>query len=196
MAEVSPEHLRGVMKKLDDQIRLRIRFYEEGEGALKIERGGKMRKPGLSSKSASHVWSEVTSGFKEAVSSKIDDLRILSVNPALGVQPPIRTKPREQEALFPSEVTQLLSCEAIPLKRRQLYAVAIYTAMRQRQVRHAAPAVACRRSRRRRRHPAQGAGEVRLSRPGTVLAPLVAPAFRIRARGRFFRVETGGPTGT
>lgn len=130
MTEVTAEHLRGVVKMLDDQIRLRIRFYEEGEGAEKIERGGKMRKPGLSSKSASHIWSEITSGFKEAVSSKIDDLRILTVNPALGVQPPIRTKPREQEALFPSEVVQLLSCEAIPLERRRLYAVAIYTAMR------------------------------------------------------------------
>lgn len=69
-----------------------------------MERGGNMRKPGLSSKSASHIWSEITSGFKEAVSSKLDDLRILPVNPALGVQPPIRTQPREQEALFPSEV--------------------------------------------------------------------------------------------
>lgn len=130
MTEVGAAHLRGVVKKLDDQIRARIRFYEEGEGAEKIERGGKLRKPGLSSKSASHVWSEVTSGFKEAVSSKIDDLRILTVNPALGVQPPIHTKPREQESLFPSEVVQLLSCEAIPLKRRWLYAVAIYTACR------------------------------------------------------------------
>lgn len=130
MTEVTAEHLRAVVKMLDDQIRLRIRFYEEGEGAEKVERGGKMRKPGLSSKSASHIWSEITSGFKEAVSSKIDDLRILAENPALGVQPPIRTKLREQEALFPSEVVQLLSCEAIPLERRQLYAVAIYTAMR------------------------------------------------------------------
>lgn len=130
MTAVTAEHLRGVVKMLDDQVRLRIRYYEEREGAERIKRGGKMRKPGLSSKSASHIWSEVTSGFKEAVSSKLDDLRILTVNPALGVQPPIRTKPREQEALFPSEVLQLLSCGAIPLPRRWLYAVAIYTAAR------------------------------------------------------------------
>lgn len=130
MTGVSAEHLRCVVKMLDDQIRLRIWFYEEGEGAERIERGGKVRKPGISAKTGAHIWSEVTAGFKEAVSSKIDDLRVLKVNPAVGVQPPLRTKPREQEALFPSEVVQLLSCEAIPLERRRVYAVAIYTGKR------------------------------------------------------------------
>jgi integrase len=130
MAEVTAEHLRGVVRMLDEQVRRRIRFYEEGEGAEREERGGKLRKPGISAKTAAHIWSEVTSGFKEALSSKIDDLRVITVSPLVGVQPPIRTKPREQEALFPSEVIQLLSCEAIPLPRRRVYAVAIYTGMR------------------------------------------------------------------
>lgn len=42
----------------------------------------------------------------------------------------VSTRVRSQEALYPSEVRQLLSCEEIPLPRRRCYAVAIYTAMR------------------------------------------------------------------
>ncbi|MBX3260376.1 MAG: tyrosine-type recombinase/integrase, partial [Labilithrix sp.] len=128
MNRVTIEHLRAIVAKLDDQVRLRMRFYE---GAVeREERLGKMRKAGLSAKSAAHIWSEVTSGFREALSSKLDHLRVLRVDPTFGVQPPISTDSREQEALYPSEVRQLLSCEEIPLPRRRCYAVAIYTAMR------------------------------------------------------------------
>lgn len=129
MSEVTADHLRAVVAMLDDQIRLRARFYEDDNGQRE-ERGGKLRKPGISAKTGAHIWSEVTSGFREALSSKVDDLRVIKHSPLLGVQPPIRTRAREQEALFPSEVLQLLSCGDIPLRRRRVYAVAIYTGMR------------------------------------------------------------------
>lgn len=126
MATVTSEKLRRVVQRLDDQIRIRGEFYR-GECARHEDTG---KKPGLSPKSAASVWGELTSGFKEACSSKRDDLRARKDNPALGVQPPNAGEEREQAALYPSEVVALLSCELIPLARRRCYAVAIYTGMR------------------------------------------------------------------
>jgi integrase len=131
MNEVTDDHLRDIVRMLDDEIRKRVRWYESGcDDDEREERTGKMRKPGLSSKTSSHIWSEVTSGFKEAVSSKLKELRVLKSNPTVGVAGPIRLKVREQEALFPSEVVKLLSCEDVPLHRRRCYAVALYTGLR------------------------------------------------------------------
>lgn len=124
MGRVTSSDLRRVVQKLDEQIRIRAAFYEAAD------EGHTGRKPGMSAKTAQNVWSEVTNGFAEAVSSKLDELRILEGNPAIGVLAPSTADDREQAALFPSEVTVLLSCEAIPLARRRLYAVAIYTGMR------------------------------------------------------------------
>lgn len=128
MRAVTSENLRALVNKLDDQVRARIKFYEDL--LEREERQGKMRKAGPAGKSAQHVWSEVTSGFREALSSKLDDLRVLSVDVTRAVQPPIKADQREQEALYPSEVMQLLSCAEIPLSRRQCYAVGIYTGLR------------------------------------------------------------------
>lgn len=124
MGAVTSADLRRVVQKLDEAIRTRAAFYAEGGTA----EGG--RKPGLSAKTAQNVWSECTNGFAEAVSSKLDELRVLEVNPAIGVLPPATADDREQAALFPTEVVQLLACEAIPVSRRRCYAVAIYTGMR------------------------------------------------------------------
>lgn len=141
MGQVTPENMRAIVRMLDDQIRRRIRYYEDGaEADDRVIRGGKSRKPGLSSKTAAHIWSECTSGFREALSSKLDELRVITVDPTAGVQPPLKTKPREQEALFPSEVVQLLACEAIPLERRRIYAFALYTAMRRSELERATAA--------------------------------------------------------
>jgi hypothetical protein len=41
MSAVNAERLRAVVKTLDDEVRARIRFYEEGEGAVRVERGGR-----------------------------------------------------------------------------------------------------------------------------------------------------------
>lgn len=103
----------------------RTAFYLADEGE---ERKG--RKPGMSAKTAKNVFGEVTSGFAEAVHSKLEDLRVLDRNPAEGVRGPMTTDEREQAALYPSDVVALLSCERVPVSRRRVYFVALYTGMR------------------------------------------------------------------
>lgn len=106
-------------------VRLRRAFYR-----CEVERDGG-RKPGITAKTAKHIWSELTSGIREALSSNDDSLRVLVEDPLRGVQPPrVGNDDRDQAALYPDEVVQLLACEDVPLSRRRVYAVAIYTGMR------------------------------------------------------------------
>ncbi|MCU1245389.1 MAG: hypothetical protein JWN02_1299 [Acidobacteria bacterium] len=121
MCEVTADDLRDLVRRLDNLVRLRVKFYEEG-GAE--ERTG--AKPGLAWKSALHVWSEVTSGFREALSSKHRELRVLDVDVTRAVQPPIKTDERQQAALYPAEALALLACEEVPLERKRVYAMALY----------------------------------------------------------------------
>lgn len=123
MATVTGDHLRNLVRGLDDKVRERIAFYEEQGGDDEDRKGNK---PGMSWKSASHVWSEVTSGFREAVSSKLSELRILTIDVTRAVQPPIKTDDRQQAALYPVEALKLLSNEEVPLERRRVYALALY----------------------------------------------------------------------
>lgn len=123
MVEVSPADLRVIVRKLDDAVRERIAFYELGRAA-------DGHKPGISPKTAQNIWSEVTSAFREARSSKVEQLRVRDDDPSQNVQGPITGADREQAALFPEEVVTLLSCTEVPLWRRQVYAVAIYTGCR------------------------------------------------------------------
>lgn len=106
---------------------LASRLYAAHEDADERPKG---RKPGLSAKTAANVWGEVTSGFGEAMHSKLDELRVIESNPATGVRPPMTTDEREQAALYPAEIEALLSCERVPIERRRVYALAIYTGMR------------------------------------------------------------------
>ena len=129
MVNVTAAHLRSLVQKLDEQVLARTAFYIEQEDAPPTE-DRKGRKPGLSAKTAASVWSEITSGFKEACHSKLDELRILDVNPAIGVLPPTTGENREQAALFPVEVLQLLSAADVPRVRRRTYLVALYTGCR------------------------------------------------------------------
>ena len=120
MVAVTADDLRNLVRTLDDQVRKRIAYYESGG---EREKGSKA---GMSWKSASHVWSEVTSGFREALSSKHNDLRVLTVDVTRAVQPPIKTDERQQAALYPAEASKLLVCEDVPLERRRVYAMALY----------------------------------------------------------------------
>jgi integrase len=126
MARVTSDALRPVVKRLDAEIRTRAKFYDAGE---KQEKG---RKPGLAAKAARNIWGELTAAFREASTSKHDDLRVRSDDPTRGVQPPSSAEEREQAALYPSEVLALLSApsETVPPYRRALYAVAGYAGLR------------------------------------------------------------------
>lgn len=127
MACVTSADLRRVVQRLDEAIHVRLAWYREREEADEPHEG---RKPGISPKTAANVFGEITSGFKEACNSKLDELRVLDVNPAIGVQGPITGEEREQAALFPDEVRTLLACDTVALERRRCYAVAIYAGLR------------------------------------------------------------------
>jgi integrase len=124
IATIASDALRPVVTGLDKQIRIRQTFY--GLGAKQP----KGRKPGLSAKAARNIWGELTAGFREASTSKHDALRVRTDDPTRGVQPPNGDESREQAALYSSEIAQLLRCEAVPHRRRVLYAMASYAGLR------------------------------------------------------------------
>jgi integrase len=77
-------------------------------------------------KSACNCWTLLTGMIDSMVNSKSRELRILAKNPAEGVKPPDSPKKGAKQWLFPVELQKLLACEAVPLSRRRLYAVAVY----------------------------------------------------------------------
>ncbi len=131
IATVTAADLRRVVQALDEQVQIRTAFYAEREDATDEHEG---KKPGLSPKTAANVYGEVTAGFAEATHSKLDELRVLEANPAIGVRPPTTGEDREQAALYPAEVVHLLSSPTIPRARRRVYFVALYTGMRRSEI--------------------------------------------------------------
>jgi integrase len=138
MVTIGPNDLRAVVRKLDDAIRTRLRFYETATPEQARRTG---HKPGISAKAARNIWGECTNAFREACSSKIETLRVRDDDPTRGVQPPLMTDAREQAALYPSELLALLSAPAdkVPTYRRILYAVAAYTGLRAGELRGLVP---------------------------------------------------------
>ncbi len=86
-------------------------------------------------KSALNIWGEVTAAFNVAAKGKDKTIRVLDGNPAADVAGPDKGLSKIKPFLRPEEIVTLLACEAVPLERRQVYAVAIYTAMRQGEIR-------------------------------------------------------------
>src|ERR1019366_8227080 len=124
MALADASDLRAVVRKLDEEIRVRLRNYDEHP-----EWKGEGRRPGLEPKAAKNIYGELTSGFKEACSSKIETLLVRTDNPTTALSPPLGGGEREQTALYPSELLALLDGPA-PLYRKIVCAVAAYTGMR------------------------------------------------------------------
>jgi integrase len=127
MSTVGPEPLRKLVRVLDEQIRVRQRFYDNPPPKGETRKG---RKPGLSAKGAQNIWGECTAMFAEAASSKIESLRVRTDDPTRLVQPPMSTDDREMTALYPSELVALLSHPDVPVYRRVTYAVAAYSGLR------------------------------------------------------------------
>jgi integrase len=89
----------------------------------------------ISGKTATNVWTALTSSFKAATSSKRRDLRVLDgkPNPCLGVEPPgdsTSRKVRRKTFIYPREAVALLACKTIPRDWREVYAIALYTYLR------------------------------------------------------------------
>lgn len=127
MAVVSAADLRRIVQKLDAQVLVRARFYAEREEETEPHKG---RKPGISAKTAANIWGEVTSGFKEATHSKLDELRVLEVNPSIGMLGPITADECDQAALYGAELLAVLACKDIPARRRRAIMCAAYAAPR------------------------------------------------------------------
>ncbi len=121
---VTRADLEGVVRRLDEEIAKRTRWYEEHD------EDDDEPAPGLSWKSAQNIWGEVTSAFDEACSSKNPELRAREDNPAANVRGPDRGIERSKPVLYPSEAAALLACEDVPIYWRRTYAVALYTAAR------------------------------------------------------------------
>lgn len=108
MAAVTRADLEGVVDHLDATVR-----------------AGK-----LSWKTAVNVWGLTRKLFGDAAASKRAALRILTANPARDVAGPDRGREKQKQFLWPSEVTALLTCSAVPLAWRRVYAVAVYLGAR------------------------------------------------------------------
>ncbi len=68
--------------------------------------------------------------FADACNSKVRALRVLSVNPCLGVQGPDRGGTKGKSYLYPSEFLKVVSCKDVSLADRRLLALAVYLFVR------------------------------------------------------------------
>jgi integrase len=85
----------------------------------------------LSWKTARNTWGVVSKMFDDACRSKVLALRVREDNPATSVRPPDEGVRKSKAYLYPSEFLALVTCERVPIRWRQLFAVAIYTYTRE-----------------------------------------------------------------
>src|SRR5690606_8456832 len=80
-----------------------------------------------------NIFGTLTKLLDDACNAKDPALRILAgrPNPADKVRGPDRGEDRQSAWLFPREAAALLGCEAVPLRWRRVYALALYTGLRQ-----------------------------------------------------------------
>ncbi len=126
MAALDRLALEAVVRKLDEAIVIRNRWYEEHDPDE--ERKG--RKPGLEWKTAANIWGDLGTALEEAFNSKDPGLRALASNPSRDVRGPERGNVRAQPVLFPAEFLALVSCEIVPVRWRRCYAGAFYLGAR------------------------------------------------------------------
>ncbi|MGD0680079.1 MAG: tyrosine-type recombinase/integrase [Polyangiaceae bacterium] len=84
----------------------------------------------LTWKSARNFWVVATKMVADAAGSKLDELRVRDDNPAVGVEGPDRGARKAKQFLYPSEFLTLAACPAVPLDARRAVAIAIYTYLR------------------------------------------------------------------
>ncbi len=95
--------------------------------ALVASLDDKTRAGALAATTARKAWGLVAKLFTDAQSSKVEALRVRDDNPASGVAPPDGGHTKAKAYLYPSEFLALVACEAIALRFRRLYALAVYT---------------------------------------------------------------------
>ena len=81
----------------------------------------------LNRKTAQNTWALVKTMFGDMQNAtRASKLRRREDNPAARVKPPPRGIVKAKGFLYPSEVTQLLACDAVPLELRRFVALSIY----------------------------------------------------------------------
>jgi len=84
----------------------------------------------LAWKTAANIWTLVTSMCDEMVNAKRRELRVRSDNPCKDVRPPDRGATKAKQFLYPTEFVQFVSCEGIPLRWRRAVALAVFSFVR------------------------------------------------------------------
>lgn len=108
---------RDDIEDIRDALDAAVRAWER-EGRAEDRIGGK---------AVMNVWSCLTSAFKAATSSKRRDLRVLTANPTLGVEPPGDAgsrKARRKPFVYPREAADVFACARIPMAWREVHACA------------------------------------------------------------------------
>lgn len=113
IASVTAEDLRKVVERLDDDV------LEER----------------LAWKTAVNYWGLVTKLFGDAAFAKTEALRVRKDNPTKDVRGPDRGVVRASAYLYPTEALRLLSCPDVPVERRQVYALALFSGLRRGELR-------------------------------------------------------------
>lgn len=133
MTEISRADLEAIVVRLDAHV---AAFQKQGPG-----------KGRLSPSTAANVWGDLKHAFDEAVSAKDPALRVLEVSPARDVRGPETGAERESPILYSDELLALLTGKRvdpmkpdIPLRRRHLYAMAVYTKARSSELEALTPA--------------------------------------------------------
>jgi integrase len=84
----------------------------------------------LSWKTSANVWTVVTSMCADMMSAKKSALRVRDGNPCRDVKAPERGARKAKQYLYPSEFLAVVSCVRVPLRWRRAVALAVYTFVR------------------------------------------------------------------
>lgn len=135
----------GIAMAIEDEIRFRLHIAPElGDLPIAGITKGRLedfvtllderaRAGKHSAKYGLDIYTTMATLMRDATSAKDRKMRILDgqPNPAIGVAPPDRGTKKVKVYLYPGEFLKLVSCPKVRLDRAQLYAVAVYSYLRE-----------------------------------------------------------------
>ncbi len=89
----------------------------------KLAKSGK-----LGGSSPATVYSSIRTMFEDAAKCTHREMRVQGMlgNPFAALKAPVRPEPADLQFLYPNEFLKLVACGTVPLRRRRLYALAVY----------------------------------------------------------------------
>ena len=112
----------------DDVERFRDHLDKSIERGFTVDAAGTRRT--FSWKTAANCWTLLTSMAGDMVNAKKRDMRVRTDNPCRDVRAPERGGDKAKQYLYPSEFLRFVSRENVPLRWRRAVAVAVYTFLR------------------------------------------------------------------